>query len=712
MGAVAPHRRCGNAPEMPRLAPHQRRLGEWDGERVKAPQINCIDGNTFMVSDLTGDVEPEPDQVLGLFYRDMRHLSTWQLSFDGRALDALSTDESGYQAAAFFLTASGSNVYDNPTVSVFRTRSLGTNRGEDLCEDLRVANSGLDELVVDVSVHFDADFADIFEVKDRELSKKGTVSRHVHSDRVELVYQREDFVRRTVVHADGALLSRGAATFLVRLEPGGSWSTTLRVCFFSDTPGQESPAGAWSQPDRHGDRHAKDLQNWLDAAPTLVTTWDDLHHTYQRSWTDLAALRLHTQTLAKGSTLPAAGVPWFMAVFGRDSLITSYQALPFAPRLARGALQALASRQATSKDDFRDAEPGKVLHELRFGEQTYFHEKPQSPYYGSADSTPLFLILLEEYERWTGDTDLVRELEPHARAALSWLERYGDLDGDGYQEYQRRNTRSGLVNQCWKDSWNSIVHPDGRLASLPRATCELQGYAYDARLRTARLARQVWHDADLAARLEQDAAALKVRFNQDFWVERPGFFALALDGEKNEVPTLTSNMGQLLWSGIVEDSRVDSVVAHLMGDPLFSEWGIRTLATGQGAYNPLSYHDGTVWPQDNALVAAGLARYGRHQEAARVAQAILEAAPYFGHRLPEVFAWYPRALTGFPVEYPTACCPQAWAAGTPLLLLRVLLGLEPNDGVLQVDPHVPDRVGALALTGIPGRWGHTDARSE
>jgi len=697
---------------MSRVAPHQRRLGEWDGEQVKAPLINCIDGNTFMVSDLTGDVEPDPDQVLGLFYRDVRHLSTWRLGFDGRGLDVLSTDASGYQAAAFFLTASGSNVYDNPTVSVFRTRSLGTSGGEDLCEDLRVANSGPDELVVDVAVHFDADFADIFEVKDKELSKKGSVSRHVHSDRVELVYQREDFVRRTVVHADGALLSQGAATFLVRLEPGRSWSTTLRVSFSSHTPGQESPAGASSQAKRHVDHHAKDLQDWLDAAPTLLTTWDDLQHTYQRSLTDLAALRLHTQTLAEGSTLPAAGLPWFMAVFGRDSLITSYQALPFAPQLARGALQALASRQATSMDDFRDAEPGKILHELRFGEQTYFHEKPQSPYYGSADSTPLFLILLEEYERWTGDTDLVRELEPHARAALSWVERYGDLDGDGYQEYQRRNTDSGLVNQCWKDSWNSIVHPDGRLASLPRGTCELQGYAYDARLRTARLARQVWHDADLATRLEQDAAALKARFNQDFWVERPGFFALALDGEKNQVPTLTSNMGQLLWSGIVEDSRVDSVVAHLMGDPLFSGWGIRTLATGQGAYNPLSYHDGTVWPHDNALIAAGLARYGRHQEAARVAQAVLEAAPYFGHRLPEVFAGYPRELTGFPVEYPTACSPQAWAAGTPLLLLRVLLGLEPNNCVLQVDPHVPDRVGALALTGIPGRWGHTDARSE
>jgi glycogen debranching enzyme len=679
---------------------------------VKHPEVSCIDGNTFMVSDLTGDVEPDPDRVLGLFYRDVRHLSTWQLSFDGRTLDALSNDASGYRAATFFLTVSGANVYDNPTVSVFRTRSLGEDGGQDLREDLRISNSGPDELVVEVSVNFDADFADIFEVKDKTIAKKGTVSRKVHSDRVELVYTRGEFVRRTVIHADAAVFSQGSAGFLIKLAPGGAWSTTLRVSFCSDTPEQKSSSDVSPTTTTypHGDRR-EELPEWLAAAPTLRTGWDDLNHTYQRSLTDLAALRLHAQALSEGSTLPAAGLPWFMAVFGRDSLITSYQALPFAPQLARATLNALASRQATTRDDFRDAEPGKILHELRFGELTYFKERPQSPYYGSADSTPLFLILLDEYERWTGDTDLVRALEPKARAAVTWVERYGDLDGDGYVEYQRRNTDSGLVNQCWKDSWNSIVHPDGELASLPRATCELQGYAYDARVRTARLARAVWHDADLAERLEQDAAKLKSRFNDDFWLDDPGFFALALDGDKQKVPTLTSNMGQLLWSGIVDDSRVDSVVQHLMAEPLFSGWGVRTLASGQGAYNPLSYHDGTVWPHDNALIAAGLARCGRHEEAGRVAQAVLEAASYFQHRLPEVFAGYPRRLTGFPVEYPTGCSPQAWAAGTPLLLLRVMLGLEPRGEELVTDPHVPDRVGPLTLTGIPGRWGHADARS-
>jgi glycogen debranching enzyme len=453
--------------------------------------------------------------------------------------------------------------------------------------------------------------------------------------------------------------------------------------------------------------HRDQMDAWLESAPRLHASWDTLRLTYDRSLRDLAALRLPAQA-PEGVAIPAAGLPWFMAVFGRDSLITSYQALPFAPQLASATLQVLARRQAKVWDDFRDAEPGKILHELRFGELSYFRECPQSPYYGSADSTPLFLILLDEYERWSGDTDLVVELEPHARAALDWLEHHGDLDGDGYLEYQSRNLDSGLENQCWKDSSNSIVHPDGRLASLPRATCELQGYAYDARIRTARLAREVWHDNTTADRLEREAAELKARFNADFWVAGDDFFALGLDGEKRQVPTLTSNMGHLLWSGIVEDSKVDAVVEHLMGDRLFSGWGVRTLAMGQPAFNPLGYHNGTVWPHDNSLIAAGLARYERREEAGWIAHSMLEAAAYFDHRLPEVFAGYPRSLTEFPVEYPTPCSPQAWAAGTPLLLIRVLLGLEPRGHDLTSTPYVPHAIGSLGLTGVPGRWGRAD----
>jgi glycogen debranching enzyme len=679
---------------------------------VRAPQINCLEGSTFMVSDVVGDAGPDHDEVLGLFYRDMRHLSRWQLAIDGERLDPLSNGASGYPSATFFLAGPGSTVYQNPTLSVIRERTLGQGTGEDLHEKLTVINSGREEMVIELSMNFDADFADLFEVKDRQLTKKGTISRRVHSQHVELIYQREDFERRTIVNAEGARLSQGAAEFLLRLGPAESWSRTLQVSFESVAP-QAEPAAVGGPPSSEIRRpqvisHRDQMDAWLEAAPEVRASWDSLRHTYERSLRDLAALRLHAQALPEGAAIPAAGLPWFMAVFGRDSLITSYQALPFVPQLASATLQVLARRQAKVWDDFRDAEPGKILHELRFGELSYFQDWPQSPYYGSADSTPLFLILLDEYQRWSGDTDLVTELEPHARAALDWLEHHGDLDGDGYLEYQRRNVNSGLANQGWKDSWDSIVHPDGQLASLPLATCELQGYAYDARVRTARLAREVWHDNATADRLERDAAELKTRFNSDFWVAGDDFFALALDGEKHQVPTLASNMGHLLWSGIVDDSKVDAVVEHLMGDLLFSGWGVRTLAMGQPAFNPLGYHDGTVWPHDNSLIAAGLARYKRREEAGRIALGMLEAAAYFDHRLPEVFAGYPRSLTEFPVEYPTACSPHAWAAGTPLLLIRVLLGLEPRDHDLTSTPYVPHAIGSLGLTGVPGRWGRAD----
>src|SRR6266540_3654282 len=388
------------------------------------------------------------------------------------------------------------------------------------------------------------------------------------------------------------------------------------------------------------------------AAPGLETNWDPLEHVYERSLVDLAALRFESP-LFPGASLPAAGLPWFMTVFGRDSLITSFQALPFTPELA---------------------------------------------------ATPLFLVLLDEYERWTGDAELVQALKPNALAALEWIDRH-----DEYVTYDRRNTETGLENQCWKDSWDSIRFADGTIAEGPIATCEIQGYVYDAKRRGARLARELWDDAALADRLEREAAALRERFERDFWLPERGFYAEALDGEGRAVDSITSNAGHLLWSGIVSDERAESVAAQLLSDALFSGWGVRTMAEGEGGYNPIRYHNGTVWPHDNSLIALGLARYGYREEAARIAEAMLEAATFFRHRLPEVFAGYRRQRTSFPVEYPTSCSPQAWATGTPLALLRVMLGLEPNGEELISDPWLPDRIGRIELRDIPGRWGHTNA---
>jgi glycogen debranching enzyme len=356
--------------------------------------------------------------------------------------------------------------------------------------------------------------------------------------------------------------------------------------------------------------------------------------------------------------------------------------------------------------DLTEEEPGRILHELRFGELTHFGERPQKPYYGASDTTPLFLILLDEYERWTGDTNLIRALEPNARAALNWINHYGDRDGDGYIEYQRK-TDLGMDNQCWKDSWNSILFRDGTLAPTPRATCELQGYVYDAKVRCARLAREIWKDEKLAAELEAEAVKLKDRFNKDFWIPDREFFALALDGSKRQVDSLCSNIGQLLWSGIVNDEKATAIRDHLMGPSMFSGWGIRTMAEGEGGYNPIEYHNGTVWPHDCSFIAAGLARYGFRKDASQIVAGIFEASAFFGHRLPEVFAGYARGKTQFPVQYPTACMPQAWAAGSPFLGIRTLLGLEPRGEILThvENPALPSWFGTLVLEGIPGRWG-------
>ena len=430
--------------------------------------------------------------------------------------------------------------------------------------------------------------------------------------------------------------------------------------------------------------------------------------TYHRSLVDLAALRFSPIT-AGSRSLPAAGLPWFMTMFGRDSIFTCLQSLPFVPELAATTLRELGMRQGTRIDDFRDEDPGRILHEMRYGEMTAFEERPHSPYYGCADATPLFVVLLDEYERWSGDTKLVRELEHEARAALNWLDQYANLQGNGYVSYQRRNEETGLENQCWKDSWDSISYRDGRLPGFPRATCELQGYAYDAKVRGARMAREIWHDAAYADVLEKDAAALKRRFNRDFWVEDGEYFALALDPGGKQVDALASNNGHLLWSGIVDKSKAKAVVRHLMGPRLFSGWGIRTLAEGEARWNPIGYHVGTVWPFDNSFIAWGLRRYGFKEEAARVAAGILDAADFFDGRLPEAFGGYPRAATKYPVQYPTSCSPQAWSTGAPLLFLRTMLGLEPIGEHLIVDPALPTGIGRLELLDIRGRWGRMDA---
>jgi glycogen debranching enzyme len=674
---------------------------------MSSPKVSVLDGSTFVVSDASGDIDATPTDTTGLFHSDTRHLSRWILTLDGQRLGRLTADISAYNRARFFVVPSSGTVYVNSKISVIRSRVVG----DGFREEITVMNHSGAPIDIELRLQSAADFADLFEVKDA-LPKKGTHYARVEDDKIVLGYRRQTYVRETWIRStQKATLSPDGLTYRVHVGAHGEWSTAIdvsAVSFADKVLAAAKPTAAKNAPRERGGSASKNVPEWLEDAPKLRSSWRRLHHVYDRCLVDLAALRFFPM-LAPGSALPAAGLPWFMALFGRDSIITSLQALPYQPDLAQTTLRVLGLRQGTRRDDFRDEEPGKILHESRVGELTAFEERPQSPYFGSADATPLWLVLLDEYERWTGDVTLVRSLEQEARAALQWIDEYGDRDGDGYIEYARRNEETGLENQCWKDSWDSIAFRNGKLAPLPRATCEIQGYAYDAKVRCARLAREVWQDAALADRLERQAADLKRRFNRDYWIPEGRFFALALDGEKRKVDSLTSNIGHLLWSGIVDDDKVDDVVSHLMGDKLFSGWGVRTMAEGEGSYNPIGYHVGTVWPHDNSIIAAGLRRYRRDTQAARIALGILQAADFFDGRLPEAFAGYSRARAGCPVEYPTACSPQAWATGAPLLLLTTLLGLEPVGDRLLVNPGVPTTIETLALIGIPGRWGRADA---
>ncbi|MFG1870758.1 amylo-alpha-1,6-glucosidase [Micromonospora arborensis] len=667
--------------------------------------VRILDGNTFVVCEDTGDIEATPSEPTGLFSIDTRFLSTWVLTVNGERLNSLSYDDLQYFESRFFLVPGMATHYVDAKLSIIRERAVGGS----FREQLTILNH--DEKPVDLEVRMDAasDFADLFQVKDEILNKKGEIYTEVESDRLRLGYRRGNFQRETVISSSMAARydNRGFA-YTVHLEPNEQWQAAIDVQTQAVGPGGRDLRFGLRV---HGTERLAlqhDLERWIADAPKVNSQHGRVASTYRRSLIDLAALRFSPLSLG-GATLPAAGLPWFMTMFGRDSILTCLQTLPFTPQLSKTTLRILASLQGSRFDDFRDEDPGRILHEMRYGETAAFEEQPHSPYYGSVDATPLFVVLLDEYERWTGDVALVKELEQESRAALRWIDNYADLVGNGYVWYERRNTDTGLENQCWKDSWDSISYSDGTLPPFPRATCEVQGYAYDAKVRAARMAREFWDDPEFADQLEREAAELKERFNRDWWVDDGEYYALALDPDGRQCDILSSNIGHLLWSGIVEPERAEKIAQHLVGPRLFSGWGVRTLAEGEARYNPIGYHNGTIWPFDNSFIAWGLRRYGFAEEAATIANGILDAATYFDGRLPEAFGGYPRELTKFPVEYPTACSPQAWSTGAPLLLLRTMLGLEPHEGHLAVEPRLPVGMGRIEVLDIPGRWGRVDA---
>ena len=678
-------------------------------------ELRILEGATFCICDNLGDINAP---VEGLFTEDTRFLSSLRLTIDGQRPLLLSSDKIEYFSAAFFMRNPLTDGLSPDVLSIRRERFVG----DGMQDSFAVQNQSMERVEFDLELDVGADFADIFAVKDFDFALGDPLRAKPLPDRRPVEYDAER--NQFLISDDGALPLKTQVIFSQRgevdgpkmvfhlsLEPRERWDLHVEVF---PLPDGELVAPRFAEL-RFGEevgRVRDSLAAWQLRVPQLRASWDALGYAFGQSVSDLASLRMRSDNGAIGK-LPGAGVPWFMTVFGRDTIITCLQTLLFGPELARTALEVLADLQAKEDDPSRDAEPGKIVHEVRHGKAARtWHER----YYGTADATPLYLILLSEVWRWTDDAALVRDLKAPALAALEWIGRYGDRDGDGFVEYERR-TEHGLENQSWKDSWDSQRFHDGTLAKTPIAPCEVQGYVYDAKRRVAELARDVWRDRELANRLDQEAEQLRQRFDEAFWVEdRGGFYALALDGDKRQVDSLCSNIGHLLWSGIVPPKRVDAIVDQLMGDDLWSGWGVRTMSTAEAGYNPLSYHNGTVWPHDNSIIAAGLARYARWPEAQRVIQRMLTAAQHFNYQLPEVFAGLRRSETPFPIAYPTAARPQAWAAGTPVLLLQSLLGLQPDRRRHALEtvapPELPSWAGTIRLSGIRAFGTLWDARLE
>ncbi|MFY1670375.1 glycogen debranching N-terminal domain-containing protein [Plantactinospora sp. WMMB334] len=666
--------------------------------------VGVLDGLSFMLSDANGDVPP--GSIGGLVHEDTRFLSRWQLFVnDTRPLLLGSSVVDPYSAAFFLANADQPDLPAN-RIGIRRQRFVG----EGLYERIEVQSFANDPVPIELRLAVGVDFADLFEIKEKLKDRSGQIARRHAPDgsRLGFAYRNGTFTAGAEVRATPAAsrIDGDDLVWELVLGRGESWTVELHVPLryrkMHVVPTRRD-FGEVFQPDGGTDATSR----WRAGKPDIHADSDVICDVYHQSVDDLVSMRVEKEIAGQRIVVTAAGLPWFLTLFGRDALVTAYQVLIVGTELARGTLLALAAHQATDLDDFTDREPGKMLHEYRSGELTRLGIKPHQPYYGAADTTQLWLVLLSEYWRWTGDDQLLHDVRDNAYAALRWIDEYGDLDGDGYVEYATRSSQ-GLGNQCWRDSWNGVQSADGTIPVLPIATCEIQGYTYDAKLRLAELADGPYADPGLARRLRAEAAALAERFDRDFWIEeRGGYYALGLDGDKRPIDSITSNMGHLLWSGIVPAERAGAVARQLMSDQLFSGWGVRTLSTGDRGYNPIGYHLGTVWPHDNSLVAHGLARYGFRAEANRIIEAMLEAARHSVNRLPEAFSGYDRSFGRKPVPYPTACNPQAWASAAPLLFLRTMFGLEAGEGRFALDPDVPERLGRIQLSRVQGfgqRW--------
>jgi glycogen debranching enzyme len=647
---------------------------------VAPGSVTLVEGSSFCISSANGDFHAEYPE--GFFYEDTRIVSGWNLTIDGASLEPLAAKvKEPYRALFAGRVPRSDGRADSPLI-VERLREVGAG----ILEQITIWNYSLDPAECVVALRVEADFADLFEVKEARIQRRWDESREPVGNTLTIRADWQDIRKGVVVSADGADASPEALTYRTTIPPRGRWSATISAV---PTVHDSGSSTAFVRPDAD-ESSPRDLrrQEWVSKIPVVHMGNRSIERTLQRSYDDLGALRIEDSD-HPDRIVVAAGAPWFMALFGRDSLWASYMALPVDPSLALGTMQTLAERQGRVVNRTSEEEPGKILHEVRLDVSSGLALGGRSAYYGSVDATPLFVALLGEVSRWGFAADTIAALMPNVDRALNWIQNYGDRDGDGFVEYERLNDR-GLINQGWKDSWDGINFADGRTAEPPIALCEVQAYVYGAYLARSWMAYDVG-DMEIAAEYRDRALLIKRQFNEQFWMPERGYYAVALDGRKQQVDACASNMGQCLFFGIVDEDKAPLVVERLMSPEMFSGWGVRTLASDMWSYNPASYHNGSVWPHDNAILVGGLVRYGLVDEAQRIATALLEAADFSEGRLPELFCGFSREHFDEPVPYPAACSPQAWAATTPLMLIKSLMGYyaDISRGGLWMDPVLP-----------------------
>ena len=671
-------------------------MAGWNADTAAGPlgggTVTLVEGSSFCISMSNGDIHSAYPQ--GVFFQDTRILSAWNLTVNGQPLEPLSAQMLEPYRALFASRVTRSDGYADSPLIVERLREVGAG----IQEQVTVRNYSTEPAECVISMQIEADFADLFEVKEARIPQRWDQVRQAQDGSLTIKASWQDVRKEIIAQAPGGDVAPDAITYRVSIAAHGEWSSVLTVVPSMGGAGTGSTF-VHTGGDELSPRDVR-RREWVAKIPALHMGNRSIERTLRRSYDDLGALRIEDPDHAE-RVVVAAGAPWFMTLFGRDALWASEMAMPVDPSLAMGTLQTLADRQGRVVDAMSEEEPGKILHEVRLDVSSGLSLGGKSIYYGSVDATPLFVCWLGDASRWGFAPETIANLLPNADRALDWIRDYGDKDGDGFVEYERLNPQ-GLINQGWKDSWDGINFADGKLAEPPIALCEVQAYVYSAYMARSWIAYDTG-DTPLAEELADRAAQLKKRFNEQFWIPERGYYAVALDGKKRQVDACASNMGQCLWFGLVDEDKAPLVAERLMSPEMFSGWGVRTLASDMGAYNPASYHNGSVWPHDNAIIAAGLLRYGFVAEAQRIATALFEAAEFSDGRLPELFCGFSRQNFPEPVPYPTACSPQAWAATTPILLVTSLMGYDADvsKGGLWMDPRLPESYGSLHISNAP-----------